>query len=769
MKLIYVIDNCCFNDSNQFIFGSIKRWISYELISLFYNKTYILYDDIVLIKTTPSLSMCNLNFDKNNIVSTILYLQNSIIFKKYVEYPIDNLINIFDELNNYTNFDCKIVYFSAIYNLNKNILSKENKKYINDILDKFKNKIYFYNISNYACLSKNFYNIEEIFIDYRTTKFNDIISNLIFTIKPYDYSIENIGSEIKLIDELIIFINNNINDFTEQNISSDINFLIREKLILNFVIVSYKIELLLINNCIEIINSINHINFIQTINNYLDINIDFISNNKIGYLLYNFKNSLKKLFDRNTILSPIIVPSYQSNPNNLDLLNESESNSEYIKYIIEFYKEMYPKLIKYHCDLNTKKFKLKNVTTKQITWNDLKNIPKINFENIKDDSIRYFVSNTTMTNWIDEYNEFNPFGILIKYNISRHSYKGIIDGNSSIIFNYPNSIVNSISNNWISIFDYYQMVLTDINHESEENNGLSKNNEHLDLNNFNIIDNLNGDTNIMLPIFINKNHWNLTKILWSYHLTFINLTFEHEYNKKMDNIYYFVLLKCFNQFNDNNKFNNNLIRLFICILRTCIQITIDNKYINGISSEIHKYFNNLTNSTEISKLDNFKTNYIDYLIRLLQYIVSSKADFDLVKNNITTIRNLFLRIYLKNTYDDKYWDEFIKMSGDEQINEVENIKSHFIQFNVPFLTLEVDLICLCEFICELYKIKNFNQFIKNIDLFNGCIPENLSDGLVNCEIIKNIYWNLTNPKVFDFDNYMKIINIYDFVVDKIDY
>ena len=64
---------------------------------------------------------------------------------------------------------------------------------------------------------------------------------------------------------------------------------------------------------------------------------------------------------------------------------------------------------------------------------------------------------------IEEYNELNPFGILIKYDISRHSHKGIIDGNSSILFTYPNTVVSSISNNWVSLYDYYQMILADLN------------------------------------------------------------------------------------------------------------------------------------------------------------------------------------------------------------------------------------------------------------------------------------------------------------------
>jgi hypothetical protein len=733
MNLIYIFDNIYFNNSNSFIFNTIKRWILYELINNISNidNNDIKYNNIILIKTEPSIYSCKLPLQTNISFEQLLLLINNIVYKKYDEYPTINLKNIFDELEQYSNTNSKIIIFSSIH---KPKLELNNKVYINKILKKFKNNIYFYNVSKYSYLEKHFNNIKELFINHKSILINEIINSEIFSINKIDFAVQvNIINETKnisiLIDKIeLILIDNKLSN----------------TLIINYILLINKIELLLINN---IINS----ELVNLINKYFLINIDNISINKtIINNLKNFKNIIKNLFDKLNNLSPIIVP--------ISSLSEDTSN---IKYIMQFYFDIYPKLIKFHLD-STKKFKVANITTKTITMENINKISKINPENIYDNSGKIFVSNTTMTNWIDEYNEFNPFGILIKYKISKHAYKGIIDEYSSTLNSYPNIIVSSISNNWISLYDYYQMIIADLNNSNEDEYEYNPTNkEELDLNLFNIIDNLNGDTNIMLPIFINKKHWELTKILWSYHMSFINSTFEYEYNKKMDNIYYFTLLKCFNSFTDNTKFNNNFIQLFICLLRTCIQITIDNKYMGSSINEVDKYFNLFSSISNVdNKYDYFKNTFNNYLIRLLQLIVSSNSDINKVSNELEFIRNIIISMFIDNC-----WKSISNLSDVDKENEINILKNNCFENNKYFFQLEIDLICLCEFINKIYKIKNFNQFIKNIDAYNSCIPIDNIDGTINCELIKNIYNNLDTNKILNIDDYKSKINIDDYLTN----
>ena len=74
---------------------------------------------------------------------------------------------------------------------------------------------------------------------------------------------------------------------------------------------------------------------------------------------------------------------------------------------------------------------------------------------------------------------------------------------------------------------------------------------------------------------------------------------------------------------------------------------------------------------------------------------------------------------------------------------------------------------MCEFINQIYKIKNFNQFIKYIDKFNSCIPINNvinSDNIINCELITNIYNNLLINKIFNTDDYIDKIEILEEII-----
>jgi uncharacterized protein YozE (UPF0346 family) len=319
-----------------------------------------------------------------------------------------------------------------------------------------------------------------------------------------------------------------------------------------------------------------------------------------------------------------------------------------------------------------------------------------------------------MTNWKDELIDLNCFGFMINYKISKLSYKGYINDNETILSNYPNIFVNNISNNFVSLNDYYQLI---INHLEEEPDF------QFNLNNFEVVDNLHGNTNIMLPLYINKEHWAITKKIWNFHFTLINNCLEPYYKRKMDNIYFYVLLKYFNTLLGKNKitleYNITSIRLFMYILRTTMQICIDNKYCFNILSDYNKHKEILLVSEDIKK---FKNIFNEYLIRLLQIIITSKYDNINVKTDLLSIKNKFLELKLgKKIVNEELNDNLIN----EQI--------------INFIDLENDLIKLSIFMNELFKIKGFNQFIKMLDNDNGLILENSSH--INYSIIKDILKN----------------------------
>jgi len=744
MNLIYVFDNYYFNITNTFVIKNIKRWIIYELLNLINSN---IYENIILIKTGPTICSCKLNLKKDNVIIRIIEIINSIIYKKYNTYPNINLKRIIDELNNYSDQNNKIIIFTAIYQPG---LTQYNKEYLNKILKKFNSSVVFYNISKYKFLNLNFQNITEVFIDFRIKDISKLILPIIFSIDEIDFSDElKKETEIILVQniynylELLEFINYEFlqNDKSIQIDENDQRNQLNYKFIFYYILLSNKLERILIKK-------INYDDLENIMLKFLNIDLDsFEINKEIIILLKNFKNVIENIFNRNKDICPIIIPTNQLNEESLNVI-----------YILEFYKEIYSKFINYHIDSNKKNFKILNVKTTEILMKNLKLINKINTNDILDNSKLYMMSNITLSNWLDEFNEFNPFGILIKYDISKFAYKGLIDEYSSIIYNYPEMIINSVSNNWVSLYDYYQMILADVNYENDEE--CIKKNHQFNLNEFIIIDNLNGDSNVMLPIYINKNHWRLVKNVWSYHMTFINNSFEYQYNKKMDNIYYLVLLKCFNNLNDNTKSNNNLFRLFICILRTCAQINIDNKYINSVKNEKDKYFNKIVNFIKIesdNKYFKFKHVFIDYLIRTIQLIVSFNSDILTLKKELVYIRNIKISMFIEYNFSSDYWKNINNIFNDDKENEILIFKNKCIENNISWFNLENDIISLCEFVNLIYKIKNFNQFLKYVDSVNGCIPVDI-EGLINCEIIKNIYNKLENNKEFNIDFYLKEID-----------
>ncbi len=710
-NLIYIFDNYTFNNANNNTINTLKRWVTYNLHILSKDDNY---DKITLIKTGPNILKCSINIKKDNSVNKVLEIINGIIYKKYGVYPTINFKLLAETIDEINEFDSEIFIFTSMVDA---AFTQSIKDFINNIFEKFTNKINIINIAKYEYLQLNFKNINEFYIDHRTNKIEEIIKKEVFVINQYN-------------SELF-----NYKEFLEKD---KIHFL------RNFIDVLYNIELyILIGESKEDIHN--------EIVKILSIDITkFIENKTIINIFKNYVNQVKKFFEKKYSICSVTVP--------IKTLDEKLLET-YIKYILEFYEETYPKIVNYYTDTNIKNYKIPTTTTKKITLQMFDKINKIDPDTILDTSKEFLVSNATMSNWIDEFNEFNPFGILVKYNISKFGFKGLIDENSNIHNTYPNMVISSVSNNWVSMYDYYQMVLAELNNTNEmDDNFMDKN--KLELNKFNIVDKLNGDTNIMLPIYINKKHWELTRILWSYHLSFINNTFEFDYNKKMDNIYYFILLKSYNNFSDDNKLNSNFIRTFIYILRTCIQISLDNYYITNIKNETNKYFNyikNINNGEDKSYY--FKRYFIDYLIRLLQLFVSSNSDINEVKTQLIFIRNFIIQLYLNYNYTPYFWENLMALDEEKRNLEINIIKNECIQNSKSYFDLEIDLIGLCEFVNKLYKLKNFNQFHKTIDKFNGCIPNDGIDSYITCDIIISTYINLTNPKVFIIDNYIDQIDI----------
>ena len=715
-NFIIFFDNITFRYNNA-VYNYLKRFIIYEII---YRK-YILnkYKDIILIKTYPTLNAIKLNRTDNitEDIYDILTSINNVIYKKYDDYEKIHFKNIIDKIQKIEektiNNDI-IIIFSI--NSNKNF-TNINKEYIDGLFSNFKSNISVINISHYPLMKKISDKINEFFIDIKSIKIEDFFLKNIFNL---NLNIKNIN----IIDKIEKDINYTL------NVDSNID-------LLEFIILLNYIEKTIIINSNIKNNSIdkNYIFFKKILN----LKIISETNSILINIVKSFQNSIKDIFLRFYEFK-IKLP--------INKLNES-LNSSYIKNILEFYELIYTKILKYNfnfINLNFKKFnKLLNSDFSEINFNDF---TRIESSTVIDNSLEYLKSTLSLTNWIEEYNNINPFGFMIKYELNNYSYKGMIDLTSSIIKTYPNMKINSITNNWVSLYDYYQIIISYIeNSDNLTNNEYQNNDDNIfNMNDFLITDNILGDGNILLPVYINKNHWKLVKVLWKYHLTFINNSLEFEYNKKMDNIYYLTLLKSYNNIKNINQNIKSSIRLFCYILRTCIQISIDNKYMYGILKEYPKVFQNLL---EYKSFEN-NYNFINWIIKFIQLIISNNCNEQQIEE-LKIIRNNIFDKFIIDNYDIKFWDILKNPNTDDNIKneEINNLKNNVLQENISWLYLEYDLINLNNIIKKIYSIIGLNKFIKYIDSINGCLNDN--DDIIGIKSFLDII-NTQNEQ-FNIKNY----------------
>jgi hypothetical protein len=245
-------------------------------------------------------------------------------------------------------------------------------------------------VSNSNILKFTFPKINEHFININNYKIENI-----FEKSTYPFEFLNLNYEIDKLDNLIgikdILIKEKDNGINDDNLVVNIstNPLVLKSIIMLYGYIEVNIKEFKTKadelNKIKIIMSLQ----IDTGNTYL--------NNSIKSMRNSINDTIYRLSD-----STIKLPT-----DKLDLfLSES-----YIKYILEFYEIIYPKIYKFNISTdsyvkkqNKKNFILTPIQTKPI-------------DNVKTDviSTQYLTSTLSLTNWIEEYNNYNPFGFLIKY------------------------------------------------------------------------------------------------------------------------------------------------------------------------------------------------------------------------------------------------------------------------------------------------------------------------------------------------------------------
>ena len=720
-KLLIFFDNLTFK-INGIIINYIKRWVVYKIIN-----EYKKYDNIFMFKIHPEFTEKNISVNEiEESMCDILMWLNNVIYKTYENYPTMSFKLIFDKINMSCDVDKnkhvgvldedEILIFTSII-WNKHNFTKMNTDYINKIIQNKTSKIKIINMGEIEFIKTLFPEIDEMTIDINCFKIENI----------------NLNKIINFNEMNIVEISDKYKNYPNSN--DKLSFSPHE-----YIKLMYEIESLVISDISLDTETIKNINIIL---NNVEVSNIFKQNITMQNILKSYKNAISDILIRKNNLI-IDIP--------INKLSKELSTS-YVKYIFEFYTIIYPKIFHYNSLHKTNKI-YKNIPkcTSEIK---IQNIKKIDLDE-NDISCEYLLSSLTMTNWKEEYDNVNPFGFLIKYNPCKLSSKGILDVNSSILKTYPNMIINNITTNYISMYDYYQIILFDY----EKNDDEIDEKKIFNISQFNIIDNINGNGNVMLPLYINKNHWELVRNLWSYHISFINNCFEYEYNNKMDNIYFYSILKLLNTLKntcDDSKNNKSILKLFCYLLRTCIQILIDNKFMHNVKNDYKKYFNLCMN---LNSFDDNST-FSECIIRLIQLIISNGISDDELELDLNKITSFIFNKYIIANYKMDFWDMINNQSMSNEVVEskLNELKEQVVMENIYWIHLKFDLMILNKITRTIYLQRGFNQFIKQIDKVNGCLKDMyVNNELINLNTIKDII-NSKCSTQFDVNNYYKFIDI----------
>jgi hypothetical protein len=177
----------------------------------------------------------------------------------------------------------------------------------------------------------------------------------------------------------------------------------------------------------------------------------------------------------------------------------------------------------------------------------------------------------TLSNWLDELNEKSCFGIVMKIYVPDFCRIGKW---------LDDVLITNCTNTFISAVDYLNKVcaLDDIEKFNSDINKVCM-----------IRDALTGPCNFLLPVYICKEHWQMSKC---YIPTILGLCITNNvllYDKSMINIYYSALTTyttCL--IYDTGNFGLPLIKTWISLLRTCIEISLENGYHKGFTKHIDK-------------------------------------------------------------------------------------------------------------------------------------------------------------------------------------
>ena len=324
------------------------------------------------------------------------------------------------------------------------------------------------------------------------------------------------------------------------------------------------------------------------------------------------------------------------------------------------------------------------------------------------ESCEFFNSSVTLSNWFDEIQNNNGLGLLLKIDSKTTGYSNQI-------------IIDNITNVYFPIVDYILAANTYFEKHVDTPFG--------NLNKQNIISGLAiGDSNSVIPFYINKYHWLSVK---NYIEPLLGIIVSHNpfnYGKSLKVILFTLFVDMTSKLFDHSKkyLNEKYIKIYVAYLRTCAEICFENKFNYGIKKMIAVYL-----TDPLSRISKDKITYDKICSQALVtgYVLN---DVDL-KSIILYFIEESIRLAVK---DKKYDETYVKYYFEKPIEARENDEANLIQQITD--KIQYDLLFLLSF-HKMNNImndiivysKSYNKFIKSLDDSYGLISDDISKQIYN--------------------------------------
>lgn len=360
-------------------------------------------------------------------------------------------------------------------------------------------------------------------------------------------------------------------------------------------------------------------------------------------------------------------------------------------------------------------------------------------------SCDFFVSPLTLTNWFDELKNCNAIGLFINVNVEDINKYGTNTTKYEIV---------SITDTLVPINEYLESTISYFNKHNEKMFGDLTLTDTDQLDNYDtIISPSLGTGNTVIPLYINKYHWDIAS---KYLPISLGITLAHNpagYTDKHIKFMFVLLMKMTNELLCSNKnINCRTIQCYMAIFRTCIEIAKERKYIFGIKTLVKEFLSNKTKRMKLRtyEYDSFMGQLLCTGCKLSKNDLWSIIDYsyeNMVRTHVSKTYSLGL---IKNLFQQSVDD--ITLSGEIEMLLQEVTMS--IKRGIDFLISFYNMYNIIQKLVE--KIGSYNQFVKTFDKHYGYFPDDLTEWIRNeinrnktnsCDIDIHCLYEMRNLKI----------------------